>query len=78
MFCFKKQLGSKIAGVPSAEINGMALRFLGLRTLYTLLYVNHRTEFGANLRSLVWLASVGLPSWFLYRAGQVVNGLGSV
>ncbi|KAI9787398.1 MAG: hypothetical protein M1816_007531 [Peltula sp. TS41687] len=66
-------LGGKLAGIPSAEINRMALRFLGLRTLYTLVYINHQSEAGSYLRTFLYACSLAAPSWLLYRAGQVLN-----
>lgn len=55
-------------------MNSMALQHLVLRMLYTALYVWHETEQAANIRSLIFFWSVGLPLWTFIKAGMVLNG----
>ncbi|KAI9884182.1 MAG: hypothetical protein M1823_004021 [Watsoniomyces obsoletus] len=67
-------LGSRLGGLPIATVNGVALQYLGLRAIYTVLYINTTKDPYSFLRSAVWFYCTFLPLQLLYKTGQFVNG----
>lgn len=59
--------------VPSEDMNKSVGWYLGLRTLYTALYISTTSEVFAFARSSVWGASIAVPVWTLLKAGKMGN-----
>lgn len=66
-------LAGHLVGLPRAYLNSLSLQFLGLRTLYMLLYITTRREQLSYLRTLVWFWSGSLPARLLVSAARKLN-----
>ncbi|KAL3419317.1 hypothetical protein PVAG01_09539 [Phlyctema vagabunda] len=66
-------LAGTIAGLPTEDLNKSAAQYLGLRALYTGLYITTTSEVIALGRTSVWALSVGLPAWTLWKAGNAIR-----
>lgn len=52
------------------------MQYLGVRALYSMVYVGVRSEAWSYLRTGLWAWSVGIPVWALLRAGGALDGRG--
>ncbi len=68
-----KQIAGNVAKVPSKELNKIAAEYIGVRILYTTLYMTVRSEAASYLRSGVYAWSVAIPIYWLIRAASVLN-----
>lgn len=67
-------IAGTVAGLPSDTMNNAAKQYLGIRVLYTVLYIVNSSK---NLllsvaRSSMWGLSVAVPGWVLLKAGNVL------
>ena len=51
----------------------MTIQFLGLRVLYTILYIHTNSRRWSYLRSIVYNVGIWLPFWTLIKAGRLIN-----
>lgn len=69
-----EQLAGSVAKLPSREMNKLAAEYIGVRVLYTALYMSVRSSEAASyLRTGVWAWSVAIPIYGLVRAGNAYN-----
>lgn len=68
-----KKLAGNLTNLPTKELNILSLEYLGVRLLYSALYMGVRNEAMSYLRTGVWAWSVSIPIWVLVRAGKMVN-----
>ncbi|PLN86688.1 hypothetical protein BDW42DRAFT_189954 [Aspergillus taichungensis] len=66
-------LAGNLAKLPSNELNTLAAEYIGVRILYTALYMGVRSEAASYLRTGVWAWGMAIPIWGLIRAGRVMN-----
>lgn len=64
-----------VAKLPAREL---AAEYIGVRVLYTTLYMTVRSEAASYLRTGVWYWSVAIPIYGLIRAGNLYNQGGSL
>jgi uncharacterized MAPEG superfamily protein len=70
---FAEQLAGNLAGLPSNELNTIAMEYIGARLLYTTLYMGVKSELTSYLRSGIWAWSIALPIWGLVKAGRALS-----
>ena len=61
----KKKIAANLAGVPTSTVNALSTSYVISRVIYNYLYINNESPKIANLRSFVWIASMGI-SFSLY------------
>ncbi|KAJ5626238.1 hypothetical protein N7510_002547 [Penicillium lagena] len=66
-------LAGNLAKLPAKDLNSLALEYLGVRLLYTAVYMGVRSEAASYLRTGVWAWSISIPIWALYKAGKTLN-----
>ncbi|KAF9888137.1 hypothetical protein FE257_009273 [Aspergillus nanangensis] len=66
-------LAGNLAKLPSSELNTLSLEYIGVRLLYTALYMGAKSEAASYLRTGVWAWGVSIPIWGLIKAGRMVN-----
>ncbi len=57
------------AKIEPRELNASAAQYLTARVLYSVLYMTVRSEAASYLRSAVYVWSVGIPFYVLWKAG---------
>lgn len=68
---------ANMAGLEKGMVNSMCGAFLGLRVVYTYVYIGVESPKLALVRTLVWMTSVGCCMTLLFKAGNVlVDGKG--
>lgn len=66
------QLVGTYAKVDTKEMNFCAAEYLAARVLYSVLYMSVRSETASYLRSAVYVWSVGIPFYVLWKAGKKI------
>ncbi|GES61806.1 membrane-associated, eicosanoid/glutathione metabolism (MAPEG) protein [Aspergillus terreus] len=66
-------LAGNLAKLPSKELNTIAFEYLGVRLLYTAIYMGAKSEAASYLRTGVWAWGVSIPIWGLIKAGRMMN-----
>jgi len=64
-------LAGTMMHIPSEDLNKSAGWYIGLRSLYTALYISTTSEVLALARTSVWGASIVVPVWTLWKAGKL-------
>jgi uncharacterized MAPEG superfamily protein len=77
-FLKQVQLAGTISKLPAEELNKAAVQYLGLRVLYTVLYIGIEREGFSLARSGVWGVSLVVPGVVIWRAGCVSVGVGGM
>jgi len=67
-----RQIAGNMAKMPSRELNTLAAEYLGVRVLYSVLYMTARSEAVSYLRSSVYAWSVGIPFYGLWKAANLL------
>ncbi|KAK0101950.1 hypothetical protein ONS95_001241 [Cadophora gregata] len=67
-------IAGTVAGIPSEDLNRSAVQYLGLRVLYTGLYIGIENNILAFARSGAWALGLAVPVLTLWRAGERVAG----
>lgn len=76
---FTAVICANMAGLETGLVNAVCGAFLGLRMLYTVLYISVVDKTLSNLRSLVWMGSAGCCLYLMVKAGNVlVDGSGAL
>ncbi|KAG4433621.1 hypothetical protein IFR05_010897 [Cadophora sp. M221] len=66
-------IAGTFAGIPSEDLNRSAAQYLGLRVLYTGLYIGIENNLLALARSGSWALGLAIPIMTLWRAGEMVS-----
>lgn len=67
------QIAGNMVQLPAQEMNFLAMEYLGVRALYSFVYIGVRSEALSYLRTGLWAWSIGIPIWALVKAGRVMN-----
>jgi hypothetical protein len=67
-----RQIADNMAKMPSWELSILAAEHLGVRVLYSVLYMTARSEAVSYLRSGVYAWSVGIPFYGLWKAANLL------
>ncbi|KAL2060900.1 hypothetical protein VTL71DRAFT_8952 [Oculimacula yallundae] len=68
-------IAGTFAGLPREDLNRSAAQYLGLRVLYTGLYIGIENNVLAFARSGTWLLAMAVPAIMLWKAGERVTSL---
>ncbi|KAI9707725.1 MAG: hypothetical protein M1836_000687 [Candelina mexicana] len=67
-------LAGNMAKLPPSDLNSLAAQYIGVRIVYTGLYIfNRSSEKIAYVRTGVWYWSLAIPALTLIRAGTHLN-----
>ncbi|KAH7312883.1 hypothetical protein BKA65DRAFT_600439 [Rhexocercosporidium sp. MPI-PUGE-AT-0058] len=66
-------IAGTFAGIPREELNRSAAQYLGLRVLYTGLYIGIENNVLAFARSGAWGLGIAVPIMTLWKAGERVS-----
>jgi len=67
------QIAGNVAQIPTQDMNALAVQYLGVRALYSMVYIGGRSEALSYLRTGLWAWSIGIPIWGLVKAGKALN-----
>ena len=68
------QIAGTVAGIPKEDLNRSAAQYLGLRVLYTGLYIGIENNILAMARSGTWALGLAVPIMTLWKAGERISG----
>jgi len=66
-------LAGNYAGVDNYTLNKISGLYILTRILYNYIYINQVTQRGSAFRSIVWIISLGFPSYLFLKAAQLLN-----
>ncbi|KLO19331.1 hypothetical protein SCHPADRAFT_935405 [Schizopora paradoxa] len=66
-------LAGNLVGLPNSTLNTASAVFIALRICYNTIYINHTTAGLSNLRTVVWLASMGVPITLFVKAANLLH-----
>ncbi|KAG4415510.1 hypothetical protein IFR04_011382 [Cadophora malorum] len=67
-------IAGTVAGIPKEDLNRSAAQYLGLRVLYTGLYIGIENNILAMARSGTWALGLAVPIMTLWKAGERISG----
>jgi uncharacterized MAPEG superfamily protein len=69
------KIAGNLARMPASQLNAFAAKYLVLRVVYTLLYINTSSASTrlSYLRSAIWFGTTGLCMWILIGAGDALT-----
>lgn len=68
-----EQIAGTFASIPPEDLHRSAAQYLGLRVLYTGLYIGIENNILALARSGTWALGLAVPIMTLWRAGERVS-----
>ncbi|WEW59022.1 hypothetical protein PRK78_004490 [Emydomyces testavorans] len=71
-------IAGNATNIPTNELNFLAAEYLGVRLLYTAVYMGARSEFMSYVRTGVYGWGIGIPIYVLIKAGNRVLAGGSI
>ncbi|KAF8814705.1 hypothetical protein BYT27DRAFT_7205671 [Phlegmacium glaucopus] len=70
-------LAGNYAGIDNYTLNKVSGLYILTRILYNYIYINQTTQRWGGLRSIVWIISLGFPSYLFFKAAQLLSEKGS-
>jgi len=64
------QIAGNVAQIPTQDMNALAVQYLGVRALYSMVYIGGRSEALSYLRTGLWAWSIGIPIWGIGQGWQ--------